>query len=629
MGWRIIETSMHADLEKLLSMGKISPELAKKLDIMSPGRYCFHASWGAGKIVSWSLAAKKLVIDFESKSNHEVALEFAPRILEFIGANHFYAKRYEDAASMRDLAEKDPVALVRLVLEGFGNSLTPEKLEVALKGIIIDDPSWKNWWDKTRALLRTNVQFMMPARKGERIVLRAQNMTRAQAALEDYTKDKDLKQKVRILDVVKTDVLLQEPETLLSLISAIDKDVAGAGSSGLQQALELAVMRDTLIAAASEKGIAVPSPECTLESLVSANMGSISRFADIINVIPAVRQKRIYETLAPIFGDEWLQKALALFDASGARSVNELAKFLIEGGYEAQFIDHLQHKLVRQTLPAESLIWICRQRKDAAKKVFCMAVGSSMLSLIEQDHLDGGPSRTLRLKNIFIEDKSIIQEMIADRDVSDVRQFAKMLYGNSAFTEQERGAMMARILKLFPNLHSIVLDAIEDNSSKIEIIYVSAASMAAKKEELNELVNVKIPENRRNKMISRAEGDLRENGGYQDAKEVEKVLNRRRAELERAINRAQETDFKVTDTSTVSMGTKVVLRPNDGSPEVTYTILGAWDTDVEKHIVSYLSQVGVELIGKQVGDEVAIIPMEGGDKKTYTITAIMPAFPQE
>ena len=61
--------SMHADLEKLLSLGKITPSLAEKLDRIAPGRYCFHTTWGAGKVISWNLAAKKLVIDFEEIRN--------------------------------------------------------------------------------------------------------------------------------------------------------------------------------------------------------------------------------------------------------------------------------------------------------------------------------------------------------------------------------------------------------------------------------------------------------------------------------------------------------------------------------------------------------------------------------
>ena len=615
--------SMHADLEKLLSLGKITPSLAEKLDRIAPGRYCFHASWGAGKVISWNLPAKKLVIDFEENPEHEVALEFAPRILEFISDDHFLAKRYEDTESLINLSVDDPVELVRVTLQGYGNSLTPEKLEAALKGTVIAADKWKNWWDKVRAMLRSNVQFMMPTRKGERITLRANILSRAQAALEDYNKAADLKAKVRVLDGIKMEAVMAEPDAVNALIRAVDADVRN-GSLALQQVLELAVLRDDLIA--SLKNTEAAKEAYPLRSIVEANIGDVGRFAEVLNSMPAVRQKRVYATLPAIFGEDWPQKALELFDAGGARAVGEIAKFLIEEGQDKVLVKHLKHELLRQTLPAESLIWICRQRHDASKPLFGLPVGIAMLSLIEQDHMDGGPNRMLRLKNLFMEDKSIIQEMIKGQDVAEVRQFAKMLYNTSAFSEQDRGALMARIISVFPDLHAIVLDALVDNSDKPEPIFVSWESLEARKKELEELVNVKIPENLHNKKISRAEGDLRENGGYQDAKEVEKVLNRRRAELEHALALARGTDFAVTDTSRAAMGTKVTLQPLNGGEPVVYTILGAWDTNPEKHIVSYLSQVGKELTGKSVGDQVKIVPMDGDKKKVYTITKIEAAF---
>mgnify|MGYP001063988651 FL=1 len=617
--------SMHADLEKLLSLGKITPSLAEKLDRIAPGRYCFHASWGAGKVISWNLPAKKLVIDFEENPEHEVALEFAPRILEFISDDHFLAKRYEDTESLINLSVDDPVELVRVTLQGYGNSLTPEKLEAALKGTVIAADKWKNWWDKVRAMLRSNVQFMMPTRKGERITLRANILSRAQATLEDYNKAADLKAKVRVLDGIKMEAVMAEPDAVNALIRAVDADVRNGGASlALQQVLELGVLRDDLIA--SLKNTEAAKEAYPLRSIVEANIGDVGRFAEVLNSMPAVRQKRVYATLPAIFGEDWPQKALELFDAGGARAVGEIAKFLIEEGQDKVLVKHLKHELLRQTLPAESLIWICRQRHDASKPLFGLPVGIAMLSLIEQDHMDGGPNRMLRLKNLFMEDKSIIQEMIKGQDVAEVRQFAKMLYNTSAFSEQDRGALMARIISVFPDLHAIVLDALVDNSDKPEPIFVSWESLEARKKELEELVNVKIPENLHNKKISRAEGDLRENGGYQDAKEVEKVLNRRRAELEHALALARGTDFAVTDTSRAAMGTKVTLQPLNGGEPVVYTILGAWDTNPEKHIVSYLSQVGKELTGKSVGDQVKIVPMDGDKKKVYTITKIEAAF---
>lgn len=616
--------SMHADLEKLLSLGKITPSLAEKLDRIAPGRYCFHASWGAGKVISWNLAAKKLVIDFEENPEHEVALEFAPKILEFIDDEHFLVKRYEDPEALINLSADNPVELVRLTLQGYGNSLSPEKLEAALKGTVIAEDKWKNWWDKVRAMLRSNVQFMMPTRKGERITLRTNTLSRAQAALEDYNKAADLKARVRVLDGIKMDSVTAEPDVVNALVQAVDADVRNGGSLALQQVLELAVLRDDLIAAV--KNTEAAGDAYPLRSIVEASIGDVERLAEVLNSMPAVRQKRVYVTLPVIFGEEWTQKALELFDASGARAVGEIAKFLIEEGHDKDLVKHLKHELLRQTLPAESLIWICRQRHDAAKPLFGLSVGIAMLSLIEQDHMDGGPNRMLRLKNLFMEDKNIIQEMIKGQDVAEVRQFAKMLYNTSAFSEQDRGALMARVIGVFPNLHSIVLDAMVDTSDKPEPIFVSWDSLEARKKELEELVNVKIPENLHNKKISRAEGDLRENGGYQDAKEVEKVLNRRRSELEHALTLARGTDFAVTDTSRAAMGMKVTLQPLSGGDAVVYTILGAWDTNPEKHIVSYLSQVGKELTGKSVGDHVKIVPMDGDKKKVFAITKIEPAF---
>ena len=473
-------------------------------------------------------------------------------------------------------------------------------------------------------MLRSNVQFMMPTRKGERITLRANILSRAQAALEDYNKAADLKAKVRVLDGIKMEAVMAEPDAVNALIRAVDADVRNGGSLALQQVLELAVLRDDLIA--SLKNTEAAKEAYPLRSIVEANIGDVGRFAEVLNSMPAVRQKRVYATLPAIFGEDWPQKALELFDAGGARAVGEIAKFLIEEGQDKVLVKHLKHELLRQTLPAESLIWICRQRHDASKPLFGLPVGITMLSLIEQDHMDGGPNRMLRLKNLFMEDKSIIQEMIKGQDVAEVRQFAKMLYNTSAFSEQDRGALMARIISIFPDLHAIVLDALVDNSDKPEPIFVSWESLEARKKELEELVNVKIPENLHNKKISRAEGDLRENGGYQDAKEVEKVLNRRRAELEHALALARGTDFAVTDTSRAAMGTKVTLQPLNGGEPVVYTILGAWDTNPEKHIVSYLSQVGKELTGKSVGDQVKIVPMDGDKKKVYTIMKIEAAF---
>jgi hypothetical protein len=71
----------------------------------------------------------------------------------------------------------------------------------------------------------------------------------------------------------------------------------------------------------------------------------------------------------------------------------------------------------------------------------------------------------------------------------------------------------------------------------------------------------------------------------------------------------------------VSIGTIVVLkRLSDGGTE-TYTVLGAWDTDPSKHIISYLSQMAQALVGKKVGERV-IVPKESGEHEVEVVSAV-------
>ena len=77
---------------------------------------------------------------------------------------------------------------------------------------------------------------------------------------------------------------------------------------------------------------------------------------------------------------------------------------------------------------------------------------------------------------------------------------------------------------------------------------------------------------------------------------------------------ARGTDFVNPDTTQVSIGTIVTLRETtDGRLDV-YTILGAWDGDPDKGIVSYQSALAQALLAHKVG-EIVDVPTEHGDRR--------------
>jgi len=75
--------------------------------------------------------------------------------------------------------------------------------------------------------------------------------------------------------------------------------------------------------------------------------------------------------------------------------------------------------------------------------------------------------------------------------------------------------------------------------------------------------------------------------------------------------------------SPAAIGTIVTVRDSDSGKEETYTILGAWDGDPERHIISYQTAIGQALMGHKVGDVVTLNKDEGAG--TFEIVSISAA----
>jgi transcription elongation GreA/GreB family factor len=274
-----------------------------------------------------------------------------------------------------------------------------------------------------------------------------------------------------------------------------------------------------------------------------------------------------------------------------------------------------------RTLTTDLLIWICKERKGLAESVFDIDLANAILDALEYDHVQGGPKRTGRLSDFLSDDKTLIHELVIDTEEDEVKRFAKRILATAAFDELTRRSLMARIIKARPEMEALMAENAgprEDNS-----LIVSWESLERKKQELEELVSVKIPQNKHDIQIARAEGDLRENGGYKAAKEQQAVLLRLQSKMERELRLARGTDFANTPAEKVGIGTVVEYEtPGSGETE-TLIILGAWDGDVGNNIVSYLSEIARSLIGKAPGES-AGIPSESGALKTVQVLAIRP-----
>ena len=246
-------------------------------------------------------------------------------------------------------------------------------------------------------------------------------------------------------------------------------------------------------------------------------------------------------------------------------------------------------------------------------------MGSVILTVLEQDSLDDGPRRSGRLGNLLLDDKELISDILDGMELNDVRNFARKLLASPAFPDLDRKSLMARVIKKVPETQEMVSG--ENQAKGDDTLLVSFESLDRRKSEYEELVNKRIPANVKEISTARAHGDLRENFEYHAAKQMQSVLNSRKNDLERDLERARPTDFKGADTSAINIGTKVMVAI-EGGEERSMTMLGAWDGDPEKNIVSYLSEIGQALLGKVVGDVAEIHDTETEELIAVTITSI-------
>ncbi len=109
-------------------------------------------------------------------------------------------------------------------------------------------------------------------------------------------------------------------------------------------------------------------------------------------------------------------------------------------------------------------------------------------------------------------------------------------------------------------------------------------------------------------------GDLKENAEYHAAKEMQKNVDNRLAELAETLGNAQIVDPSELAHSKVSFGSTVVMTNLDTDEEVTYTIVGGAESNPDMGLISFNSPLAKQLLGKEEGDEVRV-RLPGGEKE--------------
>ncbi|MBR7138132.1 MAG: GreA/GreB family elongation factor [Lentisphaeria bacterium] len=220
----------------------------------------------------------------------------------------------------------------------------------------------------------------------------------------------------------------------------------------------------------------------------------------------------------------------------------------------------------------------------------------------------------LRELKTSLMDKSDFQQFVLE-NCSGVEEFAIVLQGATFLGPRDRQSLLAKMARNSESLREYLENGaahklINANAKKEDSLsapketaeFTSALSRQRMQDELDDLINVQIPENREALKTARAHGDFRENAEFDAAKERRNFLRRRREELEHDLGTIQAMLMKdVTVDNTAVIGSVVEVEFSDSGKD-SFFLLGARDGDPDKKYLSYRSRLGAAILGHSVGD---------------------------
>lgn len=593
---------MQSDIQKAVEAGKLSQAAGQALASLTPGTYVNHKSWGFGEVDAVDFLLNQVTIHFKGKRSHPMQLQYAAESLVAIDSDHILVQKHKDLHAIKAKARSAPAEVIAIILRSNGGRATQEQITTVLVPDVFSDSEFKKWWTGAKTALKKDGHFVIPAKKNEAIELRDAPVSHADSYLTVFSAARALKDQIAAAETIIRNIpeFKDAVAQLAPVVASCNEAARKAQRLHPTDALTLILTRDELID--NVNGLVRGDDSVTAAAFLRDEERNL---VTLLDTIPAVRLKRALAATVEAFPDSWVEKAINLALKGGTRLVAESARLLTTQGNAEALRGALIRGISERSLSSAVLQWLCNERDGEFSNLITHELLGAILSALERDQHNEKKDR--KLHDLLMNDSELLPDLISDCHAENLRETMRKLLLTTVFEDLNKRSLLGRIIRLYPEVAGMVAgEAVE----REEPLIVSWDSLKQRQDDYEDLIKKKIPENSKEIAIAREHGDLKENAEFKAAKEMQRILMRRRAEMEIQLSRARGNDFKNPDTTQVSIGTVVKVKGKDGVQN-SFTILGAWDGDPENGILSYQAGIAQGLLHKKVGDLVEV-PTEDG-----------------
>lgn len=624
-------------LEKsgLSGEGAIRPQI-EALDrylTFSEGAYVYHrGGWGYGVVAEFDPAAERMVVDFQKKPGHQIGIQSATKILERLSDDHIGVFKHYRPDELKGLMEADPAKVFRIFLRSHGGKTTLKKVREEFVPDVLDKNEWSRWWTRAKKAILKDPEIKVGKGSIPPLELRARAQTVEQDVADRMRARADAREKVAIA---------REFLRSLDLTPSLGAAIAAEADAALPAATAPATRLGLLYLKADLKGegAAQEAEEARRILLEAPDLVALFKALD-----PAERKRAAQDLIASGAPDA-TDRVVSVLRAGDVESADSILEHL-KAHRPDILITFFGELSANPRAHPELFLWYARGFLHGAIPVELApgeketTVVEKLLTLGDQIGLEVKRTADPRLKEFLRHVRSffmsrrlkMFEELVTRTSPDYGRYLFAKIQRNRGFTDQTRQALQDVIEARHPDIRTAPAEAAEASAVPpeiapgTEIIYTTLHGYRRREKELKHIVNVEVPHNAEELGRAAAFGDISENAEYSAALEKQEYLMRRLRELRDDLDKARILDPGQVTTERVVVGTRVRLTNLTKGVEETYALLGPWDTDLERGVISYLSPVGRGLLGKSPGTRAEIVLPEGA--VSYEIKGIEAAPPE-
>ncbi|PIE97864.1 MAG: transcription elongation factor GreA [Treponema sp.] len=583
------------------------------------GNFVFHRTWGVGRISK--VDGETLYIDFAKKRGHEMSLKMGLNALQTLSKEHIWVLKA--TSNKEELAKKVKTEhewALKTIISSFDNNCDMKKIKQEIVPSLLTQGEWATWNTKSRKILKENPVFGISSTNIDSFMVRERPISLEEKLSNEFKAQKNFFSRIEIVKTFmeKCDTETEAFHDMFNYFDGFLKAFNQVNEQVVASYLLVTNITSSIPHLNSGKKIGFVTIYSQIEDPVQL-------YASIKDKSLKVQFLRNIKNLIANWNDEFIK----LFPTVLSQSIID---DLINDGHTEQLQNFVRECFENYKVYREAVIWFFKncQEEDWFKGAG-IELEKQMIALVHIlditfREIDSRKNTTENRKinkqvhTLLFGKDNLLENFIIENDEATITRLYTLI---GDIDDLDSAVKMRLRNKIVQKYKEFKFFESEEKEVVTQGLIVTTRMFDVKNKELQEILDVKIPQNQKDLAYAISLGDLRENAEYKAAREEQAQLNNAVSRLQGDIDRAQIFDPTTVSTKKVGFGTKITVENIDDNSIEEYTILGPWESAPENGIISYMSPLGSTFINSKKDETVKFAINE--QKKTYKILNIAEA----